>query len=68
MTTNTLENHPERNVIRLQLRQNDLLKELDEDDFAELERHLVIGEGHKGDFLVDQGVRRCRSTSSSKAS
>ncbi len=57
MTTNTLENHPERNVIRLQLRQNDLLKELDEDDFAELERHLVIGEGHKGDFLLDQGVR-----------
>ena len=53
----TLRDHPERNVIRLQLRQNVVLHGLDDDDFAELEPHLVIVDGHKGDFLLYQGVR-----------
>ena len=53
----TLRDHPERNVIRLQLRQNVVLQGLDDDDFAELEPHLVIVDGHKGDFLLYQGVR-----------
>ena len=53
----TLETHPEKNVIRLQLRQNILLKELPEEDLAELEQHLVIADGQKGDFLLNQGVR-----------
>src|ERR1700704_2755644 len=52
-----LENHPERNVIRVQLRQNKLLKDLSEGDRAELESHLVIVDGNKGDFLLHQGVR-----------
>ena len=52
-----LEKHPERNVIRLQLRQNKLLKDLSEEDRAELASHLVIVDGNKGDFLVRQGVR-----------
>ena len=53
----TLRDHPERNVIRLQLRQNVVLQGLDDDEFAELEPHLVIVDGHKGDFLLYQGVR-----------
>jgi len=49
--------HPERNVIRLQLTQNEVLKDLSDVDRAELESHLVIVEGNKGDFLLHQGVR-----------
>ena len=49
--------HPERNVIRVQLRQNKLLKDLSESDRAELESHLVVVDGNKGDFLLHQGVR-----------
>src|SRR5207344_1790614 len=49
--------HPERNVIRVQLKQNEVLKDLSDADRAELESHLVIVEGNKGDFLLHQGVR-----------
>lgn len=52
-----LERHPERNVIRVQLRQNQLLKDLSEGDRAELEDHLTVTDGNKGDFLLRQGVR-----------
>lgn len=52
-----LAQHPERNVIRLQLKQNLILRELDDADRAELEAHLSIFDGHKGDFMVHQGVR-----------
>ena len=52
-----LVNHPERNVIRLQLRQNTVLKDLDDDCRAWLENHLVVDDGNKGDFLLHQGVR-----------
>ncbi len=52
-----LEKHPERNVIRVQLRHNKLLKDLSEEDRAELASHLVVVDGNKGDFLVRQGVR-----------
>ena len=53
----SLANHPERNVIRLQLKQNVVLQDLSDDDRAELEPHLVIVEGRKGEFLLEQGVR-----------
>ncbi len=53
----TLDAHPEKNVIRAQLRQNRLLKGLSESDRDELESHLVIVDGQKGDFLLSQGVR-----------
>jgi CRP-like cAMP-binding protein len=53
----TLATHPEKNVIRLQLLQNALLKELDADCRAGLEPHLDIVDGNKGDFLLHQGVR-----------
>ena len=52
-----LENHPEKNIIRAQLRQNVLLKDLSDSDRAELETHLVIVDGNKGEFLLHQGVR-----------
>jgi CRP/FNR family transcriptional regulator, dissimilatory nitrate respiration regulator len=57
VTTTLLEIHPERNIIRVQLRQNVLLKDLSDDDRAELESHLAIVDGNKGDFLLLQGVR-----------
>jgi hypothetical protein len=50
-------NHPERNVIKLLLKQNAVLHGLDDDDRAELEPHLSISDGNKGDVLVHQGVR-----------
>ena len=53
----SLTQHPERNVIRLQLKQNELLRELGDEDRAELETHLSVFDGQKGDFLLDQGVR-----------
>lgn len=52
----SLVHHPERNVIRLQLKQNEILRELSEDDRTELESHLSIYDGNKGDFLLYQGV------------
>ena len=52
----SLAQHPERNVIRLQLKQNKILRELSEDDRTELESHLSIFDGNKGDFLLYQGV------------
>ena len=53
----SLANHPEKNVIRLQLKQNVVLRSLNEEDRAELEPHLIIVDGHKGEFLLHQGVR-----------
>jgi CRP-like cAMP-binding protein len=52
-----LSNHPERNVIRLELKRNDVLKELDEADRERLEPHMSVFDGSKGDFLLYQGVR-----------
>ena len=52
-----LENHPEKNIIRVQLRQNVLLKGLSDSERAELESHLAIVDANKGEFLQLQGVR-----------
>jgi CRP-like cAMP-binding protein len=52
-----LGNHPERNLLRLQLKQNVALRDLSEDDRAELESQLSIVDGNKGDFLMHQGAR-----------
>jgi len=49
-------NHPERNVIRLQLAQNNLLKGMNSGQSSELESHLVIVDCQKGDYLLNQGV------------
>jgi CRP-like cAMP-binding protein len=53
----SLARHPERNVIRLQLKQNVVLEDLADEDRAELEPHLDIVDAAKGEFLVHQGVR-----------
>ena len=56
MIATPIENHPERNVIRLELRQNIVLRDLAEHERADLERHLVIVDCAKGDHLLLQGV------------
>ena len=53
-----LTQHPERNVIRLQLKQNAALQALEAEDFDGFESLLEITDVHKGDFLLMQGVRK----------
>ena len=53
----TVASHPEHNVIRVQLRQNEVLGELPDDDRDALEAMLDVVDGNKGDVLVHQGVR-----------
>ena len=48
--------HPERNVIRVQLRQNGVLRSLSDEERHELEDRLEIVDCAKGDFLLHQGV------------
>lgn len=52
-----LANHSDRGAIQRRLRQNLLLASLSEDDRAELETHLMVMDGNKGEFLLHQGVR-----------
>jgi CRP-like cAMP-binding protein len=52
----TIENHPEKNIIRVQLTQNAVLSELTIDERKELEQLLVVIDCPKGDFLLHQGV------------
>ena len=52
----SIENHPEKNVIRVQLTQNAVLSELTDSERKELEQLLVVIDCPKGDFLLHQGV------------
>ena len=52
----TIANHSERNIIRLQLKQNIVLKELRDSEMAALEPYLTIENHQKGDLLMNQGV------------
>ncbi len=52
----TIENHPEKNIIRVQLTQNAVLSELTIDERKELEQLLVVIDCPKGDYLLHQGV------------
>ncbi|SDY97510.1 cAMP-binding domain of CRP or a regulatory subunit of cAMP-dependent protein kinases [Collimonas sp. OK242] len=52
----SVDHHPERNVIRVQLKQNVVLKGLNEHEIMELEPHLTVVDCQKGDFLLHQGV------------
>ncbi|MGA8515055.1 MAG: Crp/Fnr family transcriptional regulator [Burkholderiaceae bacterium] len=52
----SIENHPEKNVIRVQLTQNTILSELTANERQELESLLTVADCHKGDFLLHQGV------------
>src|ERR1700733_484057 len=56
-TVSTVATHPEKNLIRLQLRNNEALREIDEAGRTELESLLTIIEGNKGDVLLHQGIR-----------
>jgi CRP-like cAMP-binding protein len=52
----SIENHPEKNVIRVQLTQNAVLSDLSASERLELEQLLDVVECSKGDFLLHQGV------------
>jgi len=52
----SLDSHPERNVIRVQLAQNVVLKAMLEGERKELEPHLVVVDCAKGETLLNQGV------------
>jgi CRP/FNR family transcriptional regulator, dissimilatory nitrate respiration regulator len=52
----SIQNHPEKNVIRVQLTQNAVLSELTDAERKELEQLLVVVDCPKGDFLLHQGV------------
>src|SRR5438105_10951943 len=51
----SLATHPERNSIRLQLRQNLLLQGISAAQWSELEPLLLVADYRKGDPLVHQG-------------
>ncbi len=55
-TALSVQDHPERNVIRVQLGQNTVLHGMTAEQSAELESHLAVVDCQKGDFLLDQGV------------
>ena len=52
----SLSDHPGKNVIRVQLAQNTVLKDMTAAQSAELEALLVIVDGQKGEALLEQGV------------
>ena len=52
----SIEKHPEKNVIRVQLKQNVVLKGLTSEEVAELEPDLDVLDCRKGDFLLLQGA------------
>ena len=52
----TIEKHPERNVIRVQLAHNLVLKGMTAAQMAELEPLLVVVDCQKGEALLNQGV------------
>ena len=52
----SIDNHPEKNVIRVQLTQNVILSELTATERTELEQLLTVVDCHKGDYLLHQGV------------
>jgi CRP-like cAMP-binding protein len=56
MSPTSVQNHPERNVIRVQLGQNVVLKAMNSGQTAELEAKLVVVDCQKGDLLLTQGV------------
>jgi CRP-like cAMP-binding protein len=48
-------NHPERAIIRVQLKQNVVLRQMTADEMVELEPHLVVVDCQKGECLLHQG-------------
>ena len=56
MISSSIESHGERNVIRVQLRQNLVLKEMTDEERAALEPQLTVVDCIKGEVLLHQGV------------
>lgn len=56
MNSTLIENHSQRNVIRVQLRQNLVLKELSDEERLALESQLTVMDCGKGEVLLHQGV------------
>lgn len=56
MISTHIDNHPERNVIRLELRHNLVLQDMDDALWHDLAGHLVVVDAAKGDHLLHQGV------------
>jgi CRP-like cAMP-binding protein len=52
----SVQSHPEKNIIRVQLKQNVVLKKMSDLAHSELESQLEVVDCHKGDFLLHQGV------------
>jgi CRP/FNR family transcriptional regulator, dissimilatory nitrate respiration regulator len=52
----TIEKHPEKNVIRVQLAHNLVLKGMTAAQMTELEQLLVVVDCQKGEALLNQGV------------
>lgn len=50
-------NHPEKNIIRVQLTQSAVLKDMSHQELADLEQFLMIEDYVKGDCLLHQGDR-----------
>ena len=48
-------NHPQRNTLRMQLRQNPMLRDMPVPAWDELEPLLAVADYRKGDLLVGQG-------------
>src|SRR5438445_11407570 len=51
----SLATHPQRNSLRLQLRQNEMLRRMTVSQWSELEPLLTVADYRKGDPLVRQG-------------
>ena len=51
-----VESHTDKNVIRVQLKQNSVLRELGDEERAALEKLLTVVDCGKGDYLLHQGV------------
>ena len=52
----SVDSHPDKNIIRVQLRQNVVLKAMSEAAQTELESLLTVVECNKGEYLLHQGV------------
>ena len=51
-----VESHPDKNVIRVQLKQNSVLRDLGDAERVALEKLLTVVDCGKGDYLLHQGV------------
>lgn len=56
MSALSVHNHPDRNIIRVQLKQNIILKAMSDEAQSDLEAQLMVVDCAKGEHLLHQGV------------